>query len=416
MKKPGKNAGNILFIYLIFKKCRKDSILLIYGVIAYFLSGFLSGIFFHDNVKYYLIYAFSVNFIPAIFLYFAETFTRDKSKFKLTIIALFWGLTAYIGTIIGEYFKLIIDMMPMMLSKSYLLNDSFMCAKIDIDTLLKQYTGFSGLIGEALYKFTYINHENSHRLLDLGSYAIYASTYLESSRIFTIIAGVILVSDYFLSAKKYVNFISKNKSLNREKNNDIYYTNGLISTELPITIRPNALLYLLPALTLILCSIYIVFFTEFQYNMRNIYFIIEINISIYFIILVILEFNKVRFNLEVMSWHDNLDIKNTKLHYNNITSIDLEVNIITKLNKQIIIYSKHSQKAHRISTKCLDNYKISKIVRIISEKAPNAKLSNAAETLRQEKIIIKEMQTNWLINSIVYLFGVNIIITIILML
>lgn len=407
LKKTSKSHINIYLLYKIFSKCKIDGVLFIYGVFAYLVSGILCGMLFHNSGKHYVFYGIGVNFLPVIFLYFAKIFTKDKGKLKLNIFSMFWGVIAYIGTVLGEYFREIVNVMFMIVDK-YSINDSFAGAKIYVDSILEQHTRFNGLIGEAISKFIFIDYEGTLHFLNLGDNSKYAAIYLELSRIFIIIFGAILVSDYFLSTKKYINFIGKDKS-----KNNIYYNNGLISTELPLTIRPKPVLYLLPMLILIPCSIYAVY-SKGSLNVRSIYFLIGINITVYFIMLVVLEFNKVKFKLDMMQWHDNLNIKNTKLKYKDITFVDIETGIINTIYKQILIYSNGSKKPDKIQIKFLDKYRISQILRVIKEKAPDAQLSNTAEMLRREERIINKMLANWIVNLIVCFFVLNIPITIIL--
>jgi hypothetical protein len=363
MKQIRKNNGSIWFLTKIFRKCGKDRYLLIYGIFAYFLSGALTGLVFPMIKKYYFAYGVAASAIPFLFLYFAQIFTRDKSKSRIVVISLVWAVFAYIGTRIGEYPHLKWNLVSPRLS-----------------------------IG--------INYFN------------YAAVYLELGKIFNIAATTVLISNYFLCVDKFLIFKSKKKSLNGEEEVNVNYGEGFVSFNLPATIRPHILIYFSAPLILGPAFAFVYFSGGMGDNDRVLFLMLLMLGYVSLIMMLIFDFNKVRLTEHEIMWKEKSRLKWTKLSYKDIKSISVQTRLAGTSQKNIILHANTKRQKHIIQGNFIGNKKLSRIIKIIREKTSNIHMDQEAKNLYYEKIAISSMKGGVTANILLLLMTVNFIATI----
>lgn len=352
---------------------------------------------------------------PSVMLYFAGVFTKNKSNLKILLFSIVWSVFAYIGTIIGEYLFSIGKIM-FSFSGGYSLDTLFFEAKQTLDNILLNQTGFKGILGQAFHKFYTMPGSRDGHLLHLDNYlSRYGSIYIEATRITMLVLCVVLVSNYFLSGKKYISFNSKSLNINMKEDmkSKIYYRDVFFYGDFPQTIRPNIFLYLIAPSILIPCVLFVFYTHHFQTNLRVIYFMSIIILAVSAIFLLIMEFSQITFNDNELVFHQNFNLKKTKLSYNQITMVHVETKLGSITDKNIVIYTKDNKK-YLIALKFFLLKKQSLIVRMLIHKCPDIKINYEAEALNHEKHITKTISTTKLINFIMCFMMLNLIATIIL--
>jgi hypothetical protein len=363
MKQIKRNNGSIWILTKIFRKCQKDGYLLLYGIITYFLSGVLTGLVFPMIKKYYFAYGVAASAMPFLFLYFAQIFTRDRSKARIAVISLCWAAFAYIGTRVGEY-----------------------------PHLKWQLASASSSLG--------------------GNYFNYAVIYLELGKIFNIIATAVLISNYFLCKDKFLVLKSKKKSLSGEEEVNVNYGEGFVSFNIPATFRPHILIYFSAPLILGLAFVFVFYSQGMSISDRVLVRILLMLGLVCLIMVLMLEFNKIRLTEREVIWKEKSRIKWTKLLYKDIKSISVQTRLAGTSQKNIILFANTKKYKHIIEGNFIGNKKLSKIIKIIREKAPDIQMDQEARNLYYEKIAVSTTKGSITANILLFLMTANFIATI----
>lgn len=363
MKQIKKKNSSLWIIYKIFSKCQKDDYLIIYGIIVYFLSGVLTGLVFPMIKRYYFMYGVTASAIPILFLYFTQIFTRDRSKARIVVISLYWSAFAYFGTIAGEY--------PYLQGK-----------------LLSE--GIN--IGE--------------------NYFNYAVIYLELGKIFNIISSTILIANYFLCVDKFLVFKSKRKSINNDEDVNVNYGEGLFYQSVPVSIRPHIVIYFFAPLILAFAFLYLYYFRKIAVSGRVLTMTLMMLGGVSLIVTLILDSNKVKLTECEIIWQEKSRLKRTRLSYKDIKSVGIQSQLIETGQKKIIIHADTKKYRHIIDGKFLGHKKLSKIIKIIREKAPHIQMDEEAKNLYYEKISVSVMKGGITAYILLILMCINFIATI----